>query len=227
MKKIFDLLCVLFVLFVTSCQQEEMTYSCNSDENAWVKQNLSEIRSMTREDWIHTVQNLKLPVYRAFTTDQKQEFWKLKIQGVMADYKWGEDEYSHLEKCYKAISENENWFIANVKIDENTSEAFEIFMFKWIAYAVDELKWSNELIAAIIASGEEIGIDSKRKPYLKLNANVARKVKTRTELDCDCNSNNVVFTMCATSKCNAGICKETEDGCGAFYRDKCDGLCMY
>lgn len=50
--------------------------------------------------------------------------------------------------------------------------------------------------------------------------------RVKNGLECNCNSSNVVWTTCSLSDCNTGMCSTTTGGCGFFWGDDCDGLCL-
>lgn len=52
MKKLFFIVGLLSLLTFFSCQNEEnVYYSCDEAEDAWVKENLSSIRKMETTEW--------------------------------------------------------------------------------------------------------------------------------------------------------------------------------
>lgn len=52
----------IFACFFSSCNNEEPIYSHNRTENGRVNENLSEIRTMSRSEWINVDENLKIPL---------------------------------------------------------------------------------------------------------------------------------------------------------------------
>lgn len=66
MKKIIYLLGLSMALLMSSCSQDEVFYSCNEEEDTFVKDNLKEIQKMTRGEWLESSQDLKLPMYPGF-----------------------------------------------------------------------------------------------------------------------------------------------------------------
>ena len=75
MKKNYFLAVTFTSLLLTSCQEEQI-YCCDSQINDWVKHNLKEIRQISRSTWITLPENLKNPVFGAFTPQQKIIFWE-------------------------------------------------------------------------------------------------------------------------------------------------------
>jgi hypothetical protein len=98
--------------FVAGCQKEEdMVYSCDSEQDALVKTNIVEIRTMTRQDCQQVDNNLKIPVYRAFTPQQKQTFWVDKLNETLEAHEWSELERTHIITLRDAVLANPDWFI--------------------------------------------------------------------------------------------------------------------
>ena len=100
MKKLFFIVGLLSLLTFFSCQNEEnVYYSCDEAEDAWVKENLSSIRKMETTEWFSISEKLKLPVYRAFSLEQKQSVWMEKLEDVMMNNEWKTEEIGlHLLK---------------------------------------------------------------------------------------------------------------------------------
>ena len=72
MKQIFAL--ILFMSLGLSSCDNEVVYSCDKTINAWIHENLSDIRTMSRSEWNSLEEDIKIPVYRAFTTQQREFF---------------------------------------------------------------------------------------------------------------------------------------------------------
>lgn len=77
------LIVTILLLGMSSCQQDdELIYSCDPVEDAWAKENLDDIRVMTRANWLEIDDSKKRVVYRAFSAEQKQDFWVEKIDKI-------------------------------------------------------------------------------------------------------------------------------------------------
>lgn len=104
-----------------SCQNEEnVYYSCDEAEDAWVKENLSSIRKMETTEWFSISEKLKLPVYRAFSLEQKQSVWMKKLEDVMMNNEWKTEEIEHLQQLYDALSMHSEWLIPNTEKQKKT-----------------------------------------------------------------------------------------------------------
>lgn len=117
MKKLFFIVGLLSLLTFFSCQNEEnVYYSCDEAEDAWVKENLSSIRKMETTEWFSISEKLKLPVYRAFSLEQKQSVWMEKLEDVMMNNEWKTEEIEHLQQLYDALSMHSEWLIPNTEL---------------------------------------------------------------------------------------------------------------
>ena len=200
MKKLFFIVGLLSLLTFFSCQNEEnVYYSCDEAEDAWVKENLSSIRKMETTEWFSISEKLKLPVYRAFSLEQKQSVWMEKLEDVMMNNEWKTEEIEHLQQLYDALSMHSEWLIPNTEKAEEDFDAFKIFTYKWLAFAQKELGWSNDLLSAIVGTANRIKI--MNGIALIEFSNGLNGVKNRSEFTCNCNSSNVIWTTCSTSNC--------------------------
>ena len=224
MKKLFFIVGLLSLLTFFSCQNEEnVYYSCDEAEDAWVKENLSSIRKMETTEWFSISEKLKLPVYRAFSLEQKQSVWMEKLEDVMMNNEWKTEEIEHLQQLYDALSMHSEWLIPNTEKAEEDFDAFKIFTYKWLAFAQKELGWSNDLLSAIVGTANRIKI--MNGIALIEFSNGLNGVKNRSKFTCNCNSSNVIWTTCSTSNCITRSCSTTNGGCGFLGSDGCDGLC--
>lgn len=66
MKKFYLFYGLIISLSMFSCAKEE-SYSCNKEVDAWVKEHLDEVRSMTRSEWNELDPAVSRACYIAFT----------------------------------------------------------------------------------------------------------------------------------------------------------------
>lgn len=225
MKKIIYLLGLSMALLMSSCSQDEVFYSCNEEDDAFIKENLNDVQKMTRGEWLESSQNLKIPMYRAFTAEQKQQFWKAKIEKVMNCYSWTEKELSHLVKLYNAIKEHKCWFMDEKQMSENELEEFELHGYRWTEYAKNELLWSDRLVGSIVYTGEDIEIVDK-EPVIKSVTTISKsRLRSAGEKpDCNCTYRSDMFCPGGCKEGN-NICNETKTGCGYLLYSHCTGYC--
>lgn len=84
MNKLFKgvMLVCFFTLF--SCQQDEMLYSCDPEVNEYIKSNLSDIQTMSRNRFLEIERDLQPSIFNAFTPEQKQLIWIEKFQNILS-----------------------------------------------------------------------------------------------------------------------------------------------
>ena len=153
MGRCFSFLLVI-ILSLVSCNKNEVIYSCNSEVNDWVNKNLYGISTMTRSEWKALDNEYKIPVFRAFSQEQRILFWKEKINDIINDYEWKEEEYNHLIELLEFINNNEDIFDFSKDFSDEQIEKIEVFSYKWVEKALNELEWNLPLIKSIIASGD-------------------------------------------------------------------------
>lgn len=78
MKKLFFIVGLLSLLTFFSCQNEEnVYYSCDEAEDAWVKENLSSIRKMETTEWFSISEKLNSQFIEHFHWNKNNQFgWK-------------------------------------------------------------------------------------------------------------------------------------------------------
>ena len=216
--KTFNLiLLACLILGFTSCQKEEI-YSCDENVNKWVKRNLTEIRAMTRSEWKNLDEHLKKGCYVAFTPQQKVDFWKGKFDESLA-LEWSQEEAEHIKLMRNFVDEHPDYFDLSIEKTDKEIETFEIFVYKWIKKAEQELKWNKQIINGLIATGNHL-LDKQGTIQTNLP-----KVMTKAggETECNCNTES---DWCSIGDCmESHSCDGTNHGCGTLWVYSCNGLC--
>jgi hypothetical protein len=207
-------------LALFSCSQDEVIYSCDKEADAWVKENLSDIRKMDRVEW-SSISNptQQKAAYVAFSPEQKKEFWILKINETLK-LDWNNEEKEHIHSLLDYINEDTELFER-----QGTSDVFELFVYRWIEYSIEKLSWSNVVIGSIIMTGYKV---ENKEGVIKIPQNNVPRLKAGNEVDCDCHRGNVLFTTCELMEgfyCKSNPCIQTVHGCGAFWTESCNGVC--
>lgn len=229
MKKYLYWVTMMLLLGFSSCQQDdELIYSCDPEEDAWAKENLDDIRVMTRANWLKMDDSKKRVVYRAFSAEQKCNFWIEKIDKVLLANQWTEKEFNHISLLKDAVKEHLNWFnLKGIEADEKTFDEFKIFAYQWLEHARNELKWDDFLIGSIVATGDDLAIVNGKVESKVVSSN--RVIMKKREETCDCKTSNIVFTTCGSlqnSDCLSSSCETIRD-CGFLTSETCDGICVY
>jgi hypothetical protein len=232
-KMIINACVTLMCLVLFSCSQDEEMYSCDKDINAWVKENMSDISRMNRKEWLEIGDiNYQRAAYRTYTAEQKQTLWIGKICEVLDNVGWTPQERKHIEALLSIVKENLKVFDSNV--DQKKMDRVEVDLYRWKEYAIEELKWSPELLYALVNTPEIMTADKQiarsKNPKVRL-----KNGSEPAQPDCDCNasiptegssSGNYlclyVFFQCST----IAQCTETSWGCGDFWLYNCNGVCV-
>ncbi len=221
MKKLIYLFGLSVALLMSSCSQDdEITYSCNEEVNNFIVENLGEIKKMTRSEWLNSEEEMKNPIFGAFSPKQKIEFWREKLaETLLLD--WNELEKEHIHKMLEFVENPDNfiYFSTRESKSEEEIERFEIFMYKWTEYAYDVLKWNKLQIGAIVASGNRL-VDTKGKVLV----NNVKRVKSVSESKCNCNTSIIGDFCSGSTTCETTNCIE-QNYCGLLLLQKCNGEC--
>ena len=203
---------IVLFLSLSSCNKNEVVYSCDNDVNDWVYENLDNIASMTRSEWKSLDDEYKIPVFRAFTQEQRVLFWNEKINDIISGYDWNVEEHKHIVELLNFINNNVDIFDFSTEYSDEQIERIEVFSYKWIENALNELGWDLPLIKAIVASGDDIGSNSE-----------TGNVELRNP-KCNCNTESWV-EWCITTHCDGGNCLESNHGCAFLLVGECNGSC--
>lgn len=209
---------MVFAISFSSCEKEEL-YSCDKEINSWVKDNINDIKIMTRSAWIELPENFKGPAFGAFNPDQKSLFWNERMKEILT-LEWNEKEKDHLIMLHHAILNNNKWFDTENRT-ESINEEMLLFAFKWIDYAKEELKLNEKLIFSIVGSGNKM-IDKSGEIYV-VNKNMNPRLKNGSERSCNCNQ---TYDFCSGVEpdCLDKDC-DTKPFCGWLLLSQCNGLC--
>ncbi len=207
MKRLFLTFAILGGLLLSSCSTvEEVCYSCDSEIDAWVKSNKTELNNMSRED----LSKLDIPhqqaALRMFTPKRKKQLWTEKYNEVLHNNNFSKEELKHL------------LFVSNfIKTKDfsktNTKEEDEI-MFEWLKKSMDDFGWSKEFLYDSFFTYGVI-----KTPY-KTDQN--KKVNPGRDLsNCNCRW----WCWGWWQSCYGGGCDETNGGCGMIGSSDCTGDC--
>lgn len=227
-KRILLQFLLVIAITVTGCSKhEEEIYSCNEDANLWAKSNLDEIKQMKVAEW-HSINNIvyQRAAFVAFNVDQRKELWLSKLQETL-ELNWTNTEKEHIENLVCLIKDNPQIFDDKVGVEDDT----ELMLHQWKEYALEQLKWDNELIFAIIKTPEKLNVNKK----LNINLPKSPIVKNQSESDtdkqplCNCNSyESHKWFLCTLwfHQCHVGVCEVRTYGCGDLWAYGCNGMCV-
>lgn len=212
---------IILLQLLSSCS-DDITYSCDSTQNDWVKNHLDDIKSMDRIDWLNTDAPLSIPVYRAFSATQKIDFWNQKMDEVQ-QLKWNNDELEHIKVISEYIKAHPLLF--NPNIPDNVIDDFDIFIYKWCNWAQEHLGWSNNIIYSLIGCGNKVLDTQGNIKPLPVSKGISFLAGSET---CNCSTSASIYCgydqTCA-GQLNGVWCNAT-GGCGHLLIYECNGECV-
>ncbi len=220
-KKLFFYAFLFVTIILSGCQSEEI-YSCNPEINEWVHDNLDEIRAMSRSTWNHLDESVKRATFRAFTQQQKIDFWKDKLNEVL-QMDWNDEEKAHIAIILNYIDKNPQIFNRAKEMTDEEQEKMDIFFYKWVEDAKIRLNWDMPLIKGIVATGNTL-VDKSGK--IRTSTQSKAIVKSSGESECECEIDQFI-AWCITMDCEKSRsgCEKLPDGCGFLLSYPCDGTC--
>lgn len=209
-------------MYLCSCNQETV-YSCNESIDKWVHENLSEIQVMSRSEWNNLEEEFKIPAYRAFTLQQRIDFWNEKLTDILS-LEWSKEETDHINSLIDFINEHHHFLNGYSFMSDDEKNVFDLFFYQWMDKAKTDFRWPNKLLYAILASGNTL-LDTNGT----LSTNQTNNKKTPFSVDpksqCNCSqSSDWCISSFASYSCEDHECEEG-DGCGTLFVYNCNGLC--
>lgn len=214
------------MVLITSCSQsEEIFYSCDKTQDEWVKENLSEIRQMTRSEWLQVDMSLSHPVYRAFTPQQCINFWKDKLNETKK-LPWTDEELAHIQRAEDFINSHLDFF--HDELTPEQEDELELFFYKWQKYSVEQLGWSENVAIAIMATGYKL--ENTKGELVIPTATFSKGVMaSRSENDSDDKNCHCRKQTDSCHAINLGHCTNTDcyekRSCGWLGMFLCNGRC--
>lgn len=221
-KKCYLLVFLLSCIGFWSCSEDDNVYSCDATVNSWVKDNMSQIHQMTRADWLRTNVELGIPIYRAFTMEQKENFWKEKFKEIK-QLSWTSQELNHIKKVEQFIA-NHPYVLSGKALTDNQLDEVELFFYKWKSEAIQQLNWKPEVCIAIAGSG--YAMKNTKGEVVLLSSRVADKMSSSAESSCHCNTGMLSdFCLNSPGPCESSTCEGSSAGCGWLLVQRCNGRC--
>ena len=128
----------------SSSDSEDMVFSCDENIEAWIRENLDEIRTFNREQFLRTAggnTEWYISLFNAITPKQRRAFWIEKLQETLL-LDWSERERGHIQSVLNFFKQTEI-FIRELSTEETK------FLYSWEKYAEEELNWCNAIIHSI------------------------------------------------------------------------------
>ncbi len=186
MKKIQKLLAWMTIsTALFSCEAEDtQVYSCDPTMNRWAHQNLTDIRTMDRRDWIKLDEDHKSAAYVAFTQEQRTDLWLGKIE-QMLKLDWTTEELEHIFLLRDFIVSHQNWFNDEILNEEQENELL-LFAYQWVEYGKNELGWNDTLPYAIITTPNDLMDKEGNVEYIYNRKRTLSRSEATSKKKCNC-----------------------------------------
>lgn len=162
----------------------------------------------------------QLSVYRAFNAEKRIELWKNKIEEVL-QMNLSEKERNHIKVLKSVLSQKGYWFggYTDKSQKQQINNEIDIFAYRWIEYAKEELKWDNVFIYKVAGDPNPMSVIDN---FMISNSN--HQIATRAEENvCRCHTD---WESCKPLNCVKGGCRDDGlKGCGWLWLQDCDGTC--
>ena len=124
------------------------------DAEEWIENNREKIAKMTRPEWQELGEGYKWRVFIELSAKQKHDLFRLKIKQVRDCFEWNKEEAEHIEKLYQLFVDNPDMY--SEERDEKKEAEIQEITEKWVTHAMEELKWTIELIQGIVLTPEDL-----------------------------------------------------------------------
>lgn len=207
----------LSLALLSSCTDDPI-YSCDKYVDAWVKENINDVRLMDRNQWLLADASKSTAIYRAFSPEQKKQFWHDKFAEVKA-LDWSDESRAHIEKAEAFIQKHYSLFY-KTKLSDDDLDILEGFFYAWQKYGIEKLGWSKLTAQSIAACGYRV-LDTQGTVAFPKLAALAK------DYDCNC-SRKVASDFCGYDQiCKNVGCSMADFGCGWILLQDCNGRCVF
>lgn len=218
----------LLFLILCSCKDSNNQYSCDPTINNWVKTNISKIDEMDRKEWLQLDESKKKPAYRAFSAEQRQSLWILKLEEIVNMGGWSSEEIKHINKLKEIFVNNINWFEDGFNSNDNKVMEVEAIIYNWCNSGIEQFGWSKNFAFSIINTPNKVvDLDGN----VEITKTKSTRFKSTSEApqntSCDCHKSKI-WNDCqnlSSSSCHTSECTSKSSGCGIISLSSCDGLC--
>jgi len=216
--KLSILIIALMAITATGCKKMEEVYSCNPETNKWVKENLSPIQQMNRQDLLELEPEKRIPAYRAFTVEQKYECWIDKFEQIKS-LPWTPKEFTHISLLAESIEEE--WFERNLNKDEIVN-----YLLKWGTDGMNFFGWSEYEVGCLISCLYDVKMEDDNVVFLMPPGGGVVGGDDGNGALKNCNCNKSLFgDFCGIDGPCMNVECEEQFFCGILLLQTCNGRC--
>jgi hypothetical protein len=191
---------------------KEKTYSCDPTIDKWVKDHLSMVVNLNRQEIIKYNVSCQKAIFRAMNAGARARIWQEKFQAAIND----NDTYTPQDKEYiKKLAG-----LLRPEMYDDTTATVPAVLKNWLIEVKTNGKWNDEKLAifayTFFTKAEFLAIEGKEP--------------VRGEPDCDCTQGTTL--SCSNlpwnhyHKCMLERCNYQGSGCGFLGFEQCEGRCL-
>jgi len=215
MNKWYFLIVISIIIF--SCSKEELKYSCNPEINAIVKSGEKEFSQISLSKFLQYDIELQRAIFRSLSKDKRKSFWLEKMDSLLINPRYNDQELVHLEKL--ALHIKSSYFL-NEEADSTMFKQEEDFERNWTDFARKSLKWEEPEIYFITNS-----LCTNKSQYEQIRLELKEISLSLLSSSCNCSSESNNCAGIGGSDCNINGCIQLS-GCGFLWLYTCDGTCL-
>lgn len=206
-------LLLLISVWLFSCSEDELKYSCDREVDNYVNENLAALKSVNTEELSTYSDELQKAAYRSFSPQKKYEVWVEKLKILSEDNNFTAEEQEHILNLQIQLT-------PELFNPQNTSTFADFISFynKWETEAFNKLSWDKTILVFITYS-----LNIYYDDFLATSPLVAPT--GLNSADCYCSQSS---DGCPNgSYCGGAVCTgDTPVGCGVLWLEDCDGVCV-
>ncbi|HYQ56104.1 MAG TPA: bacteriocin fulvocin C-related protein [Draconibacterium sp.] len=213
MNKIF--FAVIIAFLVISCEEEQISYSCDPEIDAIVKSGVIESSQLDLSELLEYDIQLQKAIYRSMSPQKKKAIWIERLDKIMTNKDFSLMELGHIDKLKTYVMQDS---FDPSKDDQEILDVRKAIENEWKKIAIDKLNWDLSKVGFMVSSlyVSELKYQETIQDQIGLTLEML-------EADCSCSSES---SYCGGPACIVGGCTETS-ACGWLWQYSCDGYCNY
>ena len=210
--KLFFIISIV-ALLMSSCEMEQITYSCDPDVDAIVKSGAIEVSSINLAELLEYDSELQKAIYRSMKPEMKKKLWIEKFDKLIQNYSFSKKELEHIIKLKSYVIKDS---FESSMVESEIYGLRTTFENEWKNYAIEELNWDRSMVGFVVSS-----LDVDEQTYKESVGEQKELTIQMLNASCSCSSES---SYCGAGSCHIGGCSQTS-GCGWFWHYRCNGYC--
>lgn len=213
MKKLLGtVITLIIIVVVVSCSKNELTYSCSSEIDSYIKNNIEIFENCNAQALSEFTLGIQKAAYLTYSEDSKYDLWIEHFDAITSDSMFSSSEKQHIQNLAIELSP------ALFEGDMELFTQFINFYKCWEQMAIDQYNWNTQKLAFVVSS-MELNYNS----YAESIESSFNSIVALSE-GCGCNQTH---DFCDGGGLCTGSCTSVSGGCGVLWLEDCNGTCIY